>query len=149
MQTLQLTNAFTNTLAQWTFKVHFMILLLWHCSVDIDKISLCPNFQSIRRLRLRLMHVLLYCTCCIGHYAVYFSCRHNKKPIRRLFPQASEFARNILHVYIMYLKASTDVKIATFLMENGGWGCGSRNGPLKRMKTNQQMVNCNKQLVLV
>ena len=54
----------------------FEMLFLWHCSVDIDKISWCSNFQSIRRLRLRVMHVLLYCTCCIGHYVVYFSCRH-------------------------------------------------------------------------
>ncbi len=28
--------------------------------VDIDKISLFPNFESILRFRLRVMHVLLY-----------------------------------------------------------------------------------------
>ena len=32
----------------------------------------------------------------------------------------------------MYLKDSADVKISTFLEKNGGWGCGSRNGPLTR-----------------
>ena len=33
---------------------------LWHSSVDIDKISLFPNFQSILSFRLRVMHVWLY-----------------------------------------------------------------------------------------
>ena len=32
---------------------------------------------------------------------------------------------------IMYLKASTDVKISTFLWKMLEWTCGSRNGPLK------------------
>ncbi len=34
---------------------------------------------------------------------------------------------------IMYLKASADIKISTFLEQNGVWGgsgCGSQNGPL-------------------
>ena len=31
------------------------MLFLWHCSVDIDKISLRPNCHSNRRLRLRAM----------------------------------------------------------------------------------------------
>ena len=37
-----------------------------------------------------------------------------------LFRQTNEFARNILHTSIMYLKASADVKISTFLEKNGG-----------------------------
>ncbi len=57
----------------------YEMLFLCHCSLDIDKISLFPNFQSIRRLRLKVMHVLLCCTGCIGHNVVYFSCRHSKK----------------------------------------------------------------------
>ncbi len=63
---------------------------------------------------------LLYCTCWIGHYVVYFSCQHDKYPTRRLFPQTNELERNILHTYFMYLKASTDVKISTFF--GGKWG---------------------------
>ena len=43
------------------------MIFLWNCSEDIDKISLFPNFQSIRRLCLRVTHILLYCSCCIGH----------------------------------------------------------------------------------
>ncbi len=32
--------------------------------------------------------------------------------------QTSEYARSIFHAYIMYLEASTDVKMAIFLVEN-------------------------------
>ncbi len=46
------------------------------------------------------------------------------------FPQTNELARNILHTFIMYLKASEDVKISTLLEKMGGRGCGSQNGPL-------------------
>ncbi len=35
---------------------------LWHSSVDIFGISLFPNFQSIPRLRLWVIHILLYHT---------------------------------------------------------------------------------------
>ena len=38
----------------------------------------------------------------------------------QLFRQISEFARNILHTNIMYLKAAADVKILIFLEKN--WG---------------------------
>ncbi len=38
------------------------MLIVWNSSVDIDKISLFPNFQSILRLRLWVTHVLLYHT---------------------------------------------------------------------------------------
>ncbi len=43
----------------------------------------------------------------------------------------------ILYTNIMYLKASTDVKISTFVDTNGGggWGCGSRNWPLKTIQS--------------
>ena len=37
-----------------------------------------------------------------------------------LFPQTNEFGRNTLHTNITYPKASTDVKISTFLVENVG-----------------------------
>ncbi len=36
------------------------------------------------------------------------------------FAQTNELARNILHLNIMYLTPSDDVKISTFLDENGG-----------------------------
>ncbi len=62
------------------------------------------------------MQVLLYRTAqCIGNYVVYFSCRHNKSPIRQFFT----VSRNILHTNIKKLKAFTDVKILTFLEKNG------------------------------
>ncbi len=32
-------------------------------------------FHSIRRLRLRVLHILLYCTCRIDHYVVYLAMR--------------------------------------------------------------------------
>ena len=38
------------------------MLFLWHKSVDIDKMSLFPKFQLILRLRVWVMHVLLYHT---------------------------------------------------------------------------------------
>ncbi len=43
------------------------------------------------------------------------------------FCQTNEFARNILSLNIIYLKA---VKISLLLIKNGGWGCKSQNGPL-------------------
>ena len=36
------------------------MLFLWHSSVNIDKISWFPNFQSILSFHLWVMHVLLY-----------------------------------------------------------------------------------------
>ncbi len=51
------------------------------------------------------------------------SCQHNKSTIRSFFHQTNEFARNILHTNILYLKASTAVKIATFFGEI--WGVDS------------------------
>ena len=47
-----------------------------------------------------------------------------------LFREIYEFARTILCKNIMYLKASADVKMSILLEKIGGWGCGSRNGPL-------------------
>ena len=58
--------------------------------------------------------------CCIGHFGWYLLCRHDKWIMWRIFRQTNEFARNILHTYIMYLKPSTDVKISIFLEKNGG-----------------------------
>ena len=37
-----------------------------------------------------------------------------------------------VHTYYVS-KASTDVKMSTFFGKNGGWGCGSRNGPLSAL----------------
>ncbi len=42
------------------------------------------------------------------------------RQLDRLFRQASDFVRNVLHINIMYLKASADVNISTFLEKNGG-----------------------------
>ena len=39
-------------------------------------------------------------------------------------------ARHIFHTNIMYIKASTGIKITTFLWKMGGRGCGSQNGTL-------------------
>ncbi len=44
----------------------------------------------------------------------------HKSTIQQLFRQTNEFARNRLHTNIMYLKASADVKIITFLEKNLG-----------------------------
>ncbi len=38
------------------------MLLWWHSSGDLDKISLYSNFQSILRFVFVIMHVLLYCS---------------------------------------------------------------------------------------
>ncbi len=64
------------------------MLSLRRCSADIE-ISLCPNFQSIRKLRLRVIHVLLYYTCCISHYVVYFHVDIINNQFRRLFPNTN------------------------------------------------------------
>ncbi len=58
--------------------------------------------------------------CCIDHYGGNFHVDMINKQFGRLFRQTNEFGRNILHTNIMYLKASTDVKISTFLAKNGG-----------------------------
>ncbi len=49
----------------------------------------------------------------------------------------------------MYLKASTGIKISTFLEKigGGGWGCGSRNGSL--MICDQNHINYSTLLVFV
>ena len=119
-----------------TFKGPFCnpnMLFLWYSSVDrpIDKISWFPNFQTILRLCWRwVMHVLLYrlvVQVTVGNYYVDIKNRQ----FDRLLCQTNEFAINILHTNIMYLQASADVKISTFLEKMGGWGYGSWNEPLK------------------
>ncbi len=92
------------------------MIFLWHSSVDIDKISLFPNFRSILSFRLWVMHVLLYYRNVGGNFHVDII----KRQFGRLFRETNEFARNILLTNIMYLKASADVKISTFLEKNGG-----------------------------
>ncbi len=108
------------------------MLFLWQSSVDKDKISSFPNFQLIPRLRLWVMNIFLHCILAAGHYVGYYYVDIITRQFDQLLRQTYEFARNILHTNIMYLKASADVKIATFLKKNGGgggWDCGSRNGP--------------------
>ena len=54
--------------------------------------------------------------------------------IGRLFYQANEYARNVLHKHYepKGLYWCKNVKMTTFFSEkNGGWGCGSQNEPLK------------------
>ncbi len=78
------------------------MLFLWQSSVDTDTISLISKF-SIMGLCLWVMHVLHTVSyCCIGTHYA---------PIR----------------------ISADVKISNVFGEKWrGWGCGSRNGPLKQ-----------------
>ncbi len=57
--------------------------------------------------------------CCIGHYVGNYYVDIINQQFCRKFHQTNEFARNNLHTNIMYLKASTDVKISTFLEKNG------------------------------
>ncbi len=74
--------------------------------------------------------------CCIAHHVGNYYVNIINGHIYRLFRQTNEFARNIVHTNITYLKASADVKISTFLEKNGGDEavCGSQNGPLRKEK---------------
>ncbi len=47
----------------------------------------------------------------IGHYGGNFYVDDINRQFGRLFHQINEFARNILHTNIIYLKASAEVKI--------------------------------------
>ena len=121
----------------WILKVHFVILtwfFLWHFSVGIDKISLglFQNFQLILSFSLLFMHVLYRNVASIGHYSGNFHVDIINRQFGRLSHQTNEFASNILHTKIMYLKGSADVKMSTFFEKYGRWGCGSRNGPLMK-----------------
>ena len=69
--------------------------------------------------------------CCIGHFVGNYYVDIMKRQLDRLFCQTNEFARNILHTHIVYLKASADFFF--FLLRKmwgWGWDFGSRNGPL-------------------
>ncbi len=53
---------------------------------QIDRISSFPNFQSVLRLHLWVIHVFLYRTVdCIDYYAWYLLCWLNKSTIQWLF----------------------------------------------------------------
>ena len=80
------------------------MLFLCHSSVDVDKTILFPNFHPFLKLCLWVMHISLYCT--VACYV------------------------DIINQQMGRLFASPDVKISTVLEKNGGWGCGSRIGPL-------------------
>ncbi len=103
------------------------IFCLWQSSVGIYKTSLLQNFPNFLLLLSVwsflnytckfLYHTIAYFT--IGIYAVYIWC----VKMQQLFHHTSKFARNIFYWY----------KNLNVLEKNGGWGCGSLNGPLRKM----------------
>ena len=74
------------------------------------------------------MHILLS-YCCID-----IICRHNESTIGTIISLNKQICKKYFAHNIMYFKASTDLKISTFLEKNEGWGCGSWNGPLSDLK---------------
>ncbi len=84
----------------------------------------CPNFQSIWRLHLRVVHVLRFIVLhlCTGHYAGFFHVNIINSQFVDYFLKQMNLQEIFLHTYIMYLKASTDVKISTFWWKVTNWG---------------------------
>ena len=78
----------------------------------MDKISLFPDFQSILRLGFVSYACFTVSYGCIGHYAANVDIINRQ--FGQLFCQEVEFAINILHPNIVYLKAPADLKISTF-----------------------------------
>ncbi len=88
-----------------------------------------------------------YCIIVL-HKPLYWNlwCWHAQINNSQLFRQTNEFARNIFHTNIMYLKAFTGVKISTFFFWGGGgwWVKGSWNGTIKLNLSNMMMKMRNK-----
>ncbi len=106
-------------------KVHFMILtyyFLWHSLawVDINKISLFPNFHLILNLHLWVMHVSMSHTVAIGNYAGNYHVDYSKPANSLIISPNKMNLQEIFHTQsnIMYLKVSTDEKNLNFLVKN-------------------------------
>ena len=87
---------------------------LWHSSVNIHKLISKFSVDS----DVVFMHNLSYAQFTVSYFVFHFVGICNvdmyKSTILRFFCQTIEFARNIMHTNIMYLKASIGAKITTF-----------------------------------
>ncbi len=99
------------------------VLILWHNSVDIDKISLFPNFQSIQfwvclcELCMFQVITVSYCAQAIMR-GIYYANIINQQ-IADYFPNNSICRKHFVHKH--YVQASTKCRnLNSFLEKNGG-----------------------------